>query len=356
MERDTDFNHNRIRAARQHALPIEIMDTLNLSHEVSRERLDYQVNHSVAWIRDDINPQDCVVPIGQSVREELMQITASVAANPLPTVLRHPDQFNIPKTRKVMEEVKRRLNSPPGVVVLESLPLDEITPDQATDLFWVIGKIVGRNVAQKWDGTMVYHVRDTGQQYGYGVRGSYTKVELQFHNDNAFGIALPDYVGLMCMQPSMEGGLSRFCSLYSVHNRLLEKYPQQLCRLYQPVFWDRQAEHADGEPTAAKAPVFRYENKRLFTRANPSLIVKGYEVAQVTMDCETHDAVAAMKEISEDESLWFELPLERGHIQYLNNIDIAHYRSEIVDHPESAKKRHLVRLWHRDSGQICYDG
>ena len=280
----------------------------------------------------------------------------AIADNPLPTVLRNPDQFNIPQTRQLMNEVKARLNSPPGVVVLESLPLDKLTTEQAIDIFWIIGQIIGRNVAQKWDGTMVYHVRDTGQQYRYGVRGSYTKVELLFHNDNAFGKALPHYVGLMCLQPSLEGGLSRFCSLYSVHNRLLDKYPQQLRRLYQPVLWDRQAEHAQGEPVTVKAPVFRYENERLFTRANPSLIVKGYEVAQVNMDSETHDAVAAMKEISEQQSLWFELPLETGHVQYLNNTDIAHYRSQIVDHPEPEKKRHLVRLWHRDSGQICYDG
>ncbi len=332
------------------------MNVLDLSHEVSPEQLSCQVNHSLAWTRDDINPQDCVMPIDETVRQELLQMADAIADNPLPTVLRNPDQFNFPQTRQLMNEVKARLNSPPGVVVLESIPLDKLTTEQAIDMFWIIGQIIGRNVAQKWDGTMVYHVRDTGQQYRYGVRGSYTKVELLFHNDNAFGKALPHYVGLMCLQPSLEGGLSRFCSLYSVHNRLLDKYPQQLRRLYQPVLWDRQAEHAQGEPVTVKAPVFRYENERLFTRANPSLIVKGYEVAQVNMDSETHDAVAAMKEISEQQSLWFELPLETGHVQYLNNTDIAHYRSQIVDHPEPEKKRHLVRLWHRDSGRICYDG
>ena len=31
---------------------------------------------------------------------------------------------------------------------------------------------MGQNVAQKWDGTMVYDVTDTGKKFGYGVRGS----------------------------------------------------------------------------------------------------------------------------------------------------------------------------------------
>ena len=84
--------------------------------------------------------------------------------------------------------------------------------------------------------------------------------------------------------------------------------------------------------------------------------MKGYEVAGTPIDGETEAAVSALKDISEDESLWFELPVDAGHVQYLNNNDIAHYRSEIVDHPDPAKKRHLVRSWHRDSGQVTYHG
>ncbi len=332
------------------------MKILDLSHECSATRLEHQVSNSFAWTRDDINPTDCLIKVSDLVRDEILQMANTLRSNPLPTVLRNLDQFDIPHTLELMTQVKRHLNEPPGVVVIDSLPLNEMTEEEAIGIFWTIGHKIGRNVAQRWKGTMVYHVRDTGAKYEYGVRGSYTRVELLFHNDNAFGIALPHYVGLMCFRPSLKGGMSRFCSLYTVHNKLLEKYPVELKRLYEPVYWDRQAEHAEGQPIVAKAPVFRYENERLWTRANPSLIMKGYEVADTPMDDATKDAVMALKEVSEDPSLWFELPIERGHLQYLNNIDIAHYRSEIVDHPEPEKKRHLVRSWHRDYGQVTYDG
>ena len=332
------------------------MQVLDLSHECSAQRLNQQVNGAFAWTKDDINPYDCLIEVSEDVREEFMHMADVIEANPLPTVLRQPDQFEIAHTLELMAKVKRRLNESPGVVVIDSLPLDEMTNEQAIDIFWTIGQVIGQNVAQKWEGTMVYHVRDTGAKYEYGVRGSYTSVELQFHNDNAFGIVLPHYVGLMCFRPSLEGGLSRFCSLYTIHNRLLEKFPTQLERLYRPVYWDRQAEHAEGQPIVAQAPVFRYEDGRLWTRANPSLIMKGYDVAQTPIDSETEDAVLALKEVSEDPSLWFELPIERGHLQYINNINIAHYRSEIIDHPEPDQKRHLVRSWHRDDGAVTYDG
>ena len=137
---------------------------------------------------------------------------------------------------------------------------------------------------------------------------------------------------------------------------MLKRYPNQLKRLYKPVYWDRQAEHAEGEPVVAFAPVFRFESNRLLTRANPSLVMKGYNVAEIKIDAAAYDAICALKEVSEDPSLWFELPIERGHLQYLNNIDIAHYRSEVIDHPDPDKKRHLVRSWHRECGQATYDG
>ena len=332
------------------------MNILDLSYECTTQQLDHPVTGATAWTQNDINPNDCLIKVSSDVRAEIRQMVNTIRCNPLPTVLRQLDQFDIPKILELMAQVKKRLDQPPGVAVLDSLPLDEMSESEAIDVFWTIGQKIGRNVAQKWEGTMVYHVRDTGAKYEYGVRGSYTRVELLFHNDNAFGVALPHYVGLMCFRPSIEGGLSRFCSLYTVHNRLLEKYPTELKRLYQPVYWDRQAEHVQGEPPVAQAPVFRYVDGRLWTRANPSLIMKGYEVAETPVDSATEDAVLALKEVSEDPSLWFELPIERGHVQYLNNIDIAHYRSEIVDHPEPENKRHLVRSWHRDNGQVTYGG
>ena len=332
------------------------MEILDLSHEQSTKRLECRVDNGFAWTKSQIDPQSCIIPVSDEVKDEILKVAEVIDANPLPTLLRNPEQFEIPKTLELMTEIRTRLDNPPGVAVVDRFPLDEISIEQAIDIFWIIGQKIGRNVAQKWDGTMIYHVRDTGAEYRYGVRGSYTKVELLFHNDNAFGIVLPHYVGLMCIRPSLEGGLSRFCSLYSIHNQMLSKYPAQLKRLYQPVLWDRQAEHAQGEPIVVRAPVFRFENNRLWTRANPSLIKKGYDVAGYEMDSETSDAVNALKEVSEESSLWFELPIERGQLQYINNIDIAHYRSEFLDDPNPSKKRHLVRSWHRDCGRVTYDG
>ena len=255
-----------------------------------------------------------------------------------------------------MAQAKRVLDDGIGVVVLDRFPLDEVDHETALALSWSLGTLIGRNVAQKWDGTMLYDVTDKGLEYGYGVRASYTRVELVFHTDNSFGLALPRYVGLLCIHPAQEGGVSRFCSLAAVHDRLLETRPKLLARLYRPMLWDRQAEHANGAPKVAAAPMFHWANRRLTVRANPSLVRKGYAVSGREMDETLGAALEAFQRLAADPEFWFELPIERGQQQYVNNTDIAHYRSAFRDPPDATCKRHLVRTWHRDQGRPSYDG
>ena len=262
----------------------------------------------------------------------------------------------MPVLRTLMSDVKQRLDSGAGVAVLDRLPLDELHRDSAIAVFWCLGQLLARNVAQKWDGTMLYDVADTGAPFGYGVRGSYTSVELVFHTDNAFARVLPDYVGLFCRNPARQGGVSRFCSLYAVHERLRAASPAALERLYQPMLFDRQKEHRDGAPPVCLAPFFSWRGDRLFARANSSLVRKGYAVAGTPMDSELSDALDAIDEVCGAGDLWYEAPLERGQVQYLNNHEVGHYRSAFVDYDEPVRKRHLYRLWHRETGGSSYDG
>jgi hypothetical protein len=82
--------------------------------------------------------------------------------------------------------------------------------------------------------------------------------------------------------------------------------------------WDGQAEHAPNNPKIARAPMFSYDDHRLSGRINISLVCKGYEVAEKKIDNETSDALAALQTVADDSTLWFELPIERGYLQFLN--------------------------------------
>ena len=108
-----------------------------------------------------------------------------------------------------MAAVSKKLTQVLGFTVIDRLPMDEFNDDDMKAVFWIVGQLIGQTVAQKWDGTMLYDVTETGEAFGYGVRGSYTNVELVFHMDNAFGAAPPEYVGLLCRYPVVSGGVSR---------------------------------------------------------------------------------------------------------------------------------------------------
>ena len=122
------------------------------------------------------------------------------------------------------------------------------------------------------------------------------------------------------------------------------------------MLYDRQKEHRDGAEPVCLAPWFSWRNNRLFARANASLVRKGYEVAGENMDARLIAALAAIDEVCAEPDLWFEAPLERGQIQYLNNHEVGHYRSAFEDYAEPELRRHLYRLWHRQAGSSSYDG
>ena len=330
------------------------MAYLDLHHDAPVTMLDHEVTDRRAWTRDSVGASDWTVPLPEAALTELRGLAANLARQPLPVLVLSPDDFALPACRAALARVKAILDDGIGVAVVDRLPLDDLSAEAATAAHWVLGHLLAPPVAQKWDGSMVYDVTDTGRKFGYGVRGSWTNIELSFHTDNAFGAAPPDYVGLLCLMPAREGGISRFASLYTVHNEMRRRYPRELARLYRPMFYDRQAEHAPGEARVSWTPCFAYAGGRLSARFSPGLVRKGYALMETPLDAETDGALAALADVLADRRLWMEFTIERGQIQYLNNREFAHYRSEFKD--DESRKRHLIRLWFRAAGRRSYDG
>ncbi len=329
-------------------------DFLDCRHEVTSPRPVPPTK--LNWLAADIDRADWRLTPAAAAEAELDELAVFLEDNPLPVLQRRLVEFELPACRELMAQMKSILDHGVGFAVIDRLDFDRHAVDTLLAIYWLLGQVIGRPVAQKWNGQMIYDVTDTGAAYAYGTRGSHTSVELVFHTDNAFARAVPDYVGLFCRNPAREGGISRFCSLYAVHERLRASSPSALERLYQPMLFDRQKEHRDDAPPVCLAPFFSWRNDRLFARANSSLVRKGYAVAGIDMDLALADALDAIDEVCSAGDLWYEAPLERGQIQYLNNHEVGHYRSAFVDDDDPDRKRHLYRLWHRETGGSSYDG
>jgi hypothetical protein len=89
----------------------------------------------------------------------------------------------------------------------------------------------------------------------------------------------------------MEGGISSIVSFYSVYNEMLASHPDLLERLHQPYLFDRQREHAPGDPRLISHPLFQTREGRTLCRLSHRHVVTGYAMAGQEMDELTRTAL-----------------------------------------------------------------
>jgi alpha-ketoglutarate-dependent taurine dioxygenase len=307
-----------------------------------------------AWRRDELGPRDWIVRLSAACVAELDGVVTGLHRDPRPTLLLRPEEFSLSACAGAMRRVREQLRSGIGLAVLDRVPVERYSLDENRALMWLLGSLLGRVVPTKWDGTMLYDVKDTGRALEYGVRVSLTNLDLRFHTDAAWTDWPPEQVGLYCINRAQEGGVSRFVSLATVHNELRRRHRDLLPRLYRPYPWDRQAEHAPDDAKIARRPIFRLDGGRWIASYNERLIRNGATLAGEALDAEGAEALAAMDAVVNSPALWVEFVVERGQVQFISNRQFAHSRTEFVDAPDPARKRHLIRLWTREEGRRAF--
>jgi alpha-ketoglutarate-dependent taurine dioxygenase len=311
-----------------------------------------------AWRRGDIRSEDYRVVLDGPCLDEILRVADEIRNHPLPTILRTPADFDMTNCHAAMADVRRILKQGVRFAVVDRLPLDELSQDEAQCIYWLLSSMVARPVAQKLDGTMIYDVHDTGAQAlpGSGIRPDKTNIEIRFHIDNAYNTTPPEIVGLLCLKTAKSGGTSRVLSFHTVHNALLARHPEHLPRLYQPFWFDRQKEFFSGEPETFFAPVFEDEEGELRARFSVHQINGGYAMKGKPVDNEGAAALAAALDIFEEPDIAMNFEFAPGEIQFVDNRTLGHSRTEFEDYAEPERRRHLVRLWLRDHGRRAYTG
>lgn len=322
---------------------------------MSVSMIDRHIDSPAAWTGATLLPGAGYVAIDAACLDEIGAIAATLRANPLPVLALSPDDFDLPSCRALMTDVRSLLLDGPGFAIVHRLPLDRIARDEAVAVFWILSSMIGRPVAQKWDGRMVYDVTDLGRPPGNGVRPDVTNAEQSFHTDNSYNLCPPEHVGLLCLHPAMEGGVSRIVSLPSAHNELRSQ-PDLLARLYEPFVFDRQREHAPDDAMVLEHPVFEVEDGQLTGRLSYYQVKNGQQMAGAPLDPLGKAALDALDEVMARRDMTVDFHFEAGQMQFVNNRRIAHKRTGFRDWPEPERKRHLVRLWLRNRGRVFYNG
>ncbi|MDA1098841.1 MAG: TauD/TfdA family dioxygenase [Proteobacteria bacterium] len=320
------------------------------------EILEHDISGPQAWTGNDLADDAGLIALDQPCRDELLELAALLAANPLPVLSLQPDDFGLENCRTLMAEVRRQLDQGLGFAIIDRLPLEHFDDETAAALYWILASMVARPVAQSWDGKMLYDVRDTGKQPGNGVRPDITNAGQNLHTDNSYNLCPPDYVALFCRQTAMQGGVSQLVSFSAAHNRLRAECPELLARLYQDFTFDRQREHAPDDTKVVHHPLFAWNGERLVGRLSKRMVIQGYELEGKVMDETAAAALAALEAAMTAPGMGKVFHFQPGQIQFVNNKTCGHARTAFTDWPEPHRRRHLIRLWLRHQGRAFYNG
>lgn len=246
-----------------------------------------------------------------------------------------------------LDPVLNSLNFGRGFAVLEKISLERFSIEEALFIYWIIGQFFGKPLEQDINGSLLYDVRDTGQDVGQGARFSLTNSESSFHTDNAFGTSIPDFIGLLCLQKAKSGGQSQLVSAIKLHNELVEDHPDVLETLYKPFFFDRRGQFRAGEDPVSQFPICSWNGQELTFRYLNYYIQVGHRVAGVGFSQNQRAALEILEELLCCPKFRVEFDLLPGQILLTNNRWILHNRTAFIDHIQEKDRRHFVRLWLR---------
>lgn len=228
-----------------------------------------------------------------------------------------------------------------GFALLRGFPVERFSPAEIEIGYLAIGRFLGRRISQNSYGDVLGHVRDEGKRFKTkgdtrGVRGYLSNEALLFHTD------LGDVVGLLCIKKAVSGGMSSISSSMTVYNEILAEHPEYLPAYYNG-FAFRSIE-ADGKPIEWRLPVYSYHEGKLSCAIRRMAIETARINGMPYTDLE-NQALEHLDRTAARADLRYDMSLEPGDIQLLNNFVTFHARTDFTDADEPAEKRHLLRLW-----------
>jgi len=292
------------------------------------------------WTGDDIRRrEDWRMRFDDAATDELAALLRAVRAGDVIDTSHAP---RYPNLSGILEDAREELMHGKGFVLLQGFPIAHYALPDIETMFLSMGRLIGKAVSQNSYGDLLGHVRDEGKRTNVtggatrGARGYLSNEKLLFHTD------LSDCVALLCIQKSLSGGMSSMSSSMAVYNEILKTHPEYL-PVYERGFAFRSVE-ADGAPTEWRLPIYVHENGTL-SCAIRRMAIETARLNGVPYTDLENEALEYLDETAAREDLRYDMHMEPGDIQLLNNYVTFHSRTEFVDAEPPELKRHMLRLW-----------
>ncbi|MCD8505484.1 MAG: TauD/TfdA family dioxygenase [Burkholderiaceae bacterium] len=249
--------------------------------------------------------------------------------------------FDFKDVDGLIRDINNQLMQNFGLVVLKHFPIEGLSEDDIKALYWGFVNHLGVLRPQGKNSALMNHVKNLGGVYrAAGGRGYNTNAELDFHVDFA------DYVGLLCIQDAKSGGISRVCSSRAIIEDMQRNAPELAQALMEPLYYSRQDEEAPDELPYYRTPVVGIEQGWFSCRFTRNHIRYASRHEGASAPSEIQDkAMDWIDSAAQSEQYTFEMRLEPGDLQILNNHVALHSRTAYEDYDEPERKRSLLRSW-----------
>jgi len=236
-----------------------------------------------------------------------------------------------------------------GFCVINGTNFTAFDKHELSNIHILISKIFGELLIQNKHGEQIVEVKDLGKTLSTGGRYHHTKEGGSYHTDGCHIFENPpDYVGLLCLNPAKNGGVSKFISAYTIHNKLQED--KNLLRiLYEKFYMDKRNENQADEIPTQFVPIFTYNNGKLNCRCcQRELIDSGHEKMNKPLTEYQKNALDNLDKLLANENLAVSYLLKKGDMMYSNNKWLIHDRTDFEDSDDENLKRALLRTWIRE--------
>ena len=305
------------------------------------------VNHApytgpAVWYgRDLVGSDEWIYQLSQSDIAEIDEAIEAIGRRQTPVSELVKDDFLLPTLGPALQEIQHEVVSGRGFVLLRNLPVARYTKREAITAYWGIGLHFGWPISQNAKGHLLGHVTNIGLDPSNPHHRIYaTKVRHLFHTDSC------DVVGLLCLQPAKEGGLSSVVSSVTIYNEMLAQRPDLVEVLEQPFVVDRKGEIPAGKRPYYEMPVFNHYAGHLTTIYARDFIEAAQRFEEVPrLRPEQVEAMDLLDALAARDDVRLNMTLARGDIQLLHSHQTLHARTAFEDYAEPERRRHLLRLW-----------
>lgn len=296
------------------------------------------INETSAWTPESLARDSSFdLHLDDAQRDELLAASSRTEDRPLWDV--DAASFPLPRCAPVLEKIRTGLIHGHGFALLHGFPVEGRDRSDIERMYWGFCAHLGTGVTQNGDASLIHYVTEGRLRPSQGTRAVGNPGKVSLHVD------LADCVSLLCVRQAADSPPSRLSSSTTLHNKLLERAPGSLERLYRGFVWDRQNEHGDGElpTTGYRVPMFSERDGAVSCRYNRNWITKAVQREGEGFSEADERLLDLVDEITHEHC--HEFAFEAGDVQFANNYTVLHGRAPHTPATSEAQTRLLMRTW-----------